>query len=378
MTAPVVTDSSFKSFFTKSSRSNATFNPESPTQSSRGSFFARAVGIFRRKRAKEPEDSGLTPSSIADDIDETADEKVVRLEKELQNMRRYAAESDAKCKQLQRMQKTLDNEVQDLTESLFQEAYKMANTAEARREQAEKLLNEALLKVDLLQAEVKALKEIVKSPAKRVLRDKNYKKEAPKALKSAFKSKGSASIPANLDATGNVTEVPDFDPIYFSEFSEWRRLTSGSAGQVPDESETKFMQRTLAEDIQPCLTFTNKALAAEVLEAIKTNTLEVEPLSGNDDPHELKLCGLMEVAKECPYRLRTNGDAQWVFVSLSARNRIMAVCDFFTYLRYLRFGIVKAELEDAFLDIAAMRRNMALARFGFDFTAKMTGSGLTN
>lgn len=35
---------------------------------------------------------------------------------------------------------------------------------------AEKLLAEALMKVDLLQAEVKALKDIVKSPSKRTLR----------------------------------------------------------------------------------------------------------------------------------------------------------------------------------------------------------------
>ena len=58
--------------------------------------------------------------------------------------------------------------------------------------------------------------------------------------------------------------------------------------------------------------------------------------------------------------------------------QITAVCDLFTYLRYLKNGIVKASDEDAFVEITVMKKNLALARFGFDFVTKMNGSGLTD
>lgn len=58
--------------------------------------------------------------------------------------------------------------------------------------------------------------------------------------------------------------------------------------------------------------------------------------------------------------------------------QITAICDLFTYLRYLKNGIVNATDEDAFFEITTIRKNTALARFGFDFVAKMNGSGLTD
>lgn len=46
---------------------------------------------------------------------------------------------------------------------IFKEAYKMVNAAEERKDRAERLLAEAHLKLDLLQAEVLALKSVVKN-----------------------------------------------------------------------------------------------------------------------------------------------------------------------------------------------------------------------
>lgn len=91
-------------------------------------------------------------------------DQIVRLEKEL---RHSIAEKEAKYTRLSELQNHIDSEVQELTEKLFQEAYRMVNDAESRRAKAEKLL----LKVDyfkymvyMLVAEVEALKVIVMSP----------------------------------------------------------------------------------------------------------------------------------------------------------------------------------------------------------------------
>uniref|UniRef100_A0AC35G8Q0 GDP/GTP exchange factor Sec2 N-terminal domain-containing protein n=1 Tax=Panagrolaimus sp. PS1159 TaxID=55785 RepID=A0AC35G8Q0_9BILA len=320
-------------------------------------------------------DSGLIPSS-ADDPDETLEEKVKRLEHELKESRRVAAKSDAECQKLLKMQKTLDNEVQDLTETLFQQAYHVADEAEAKRRQAEKLLNEALFKVDLLQAEVKALKDIVKSPSKRTLKDRFGHKKSESQVYSLTPTKGKSSslhltpIKSSKSSTSISQEEVEVDPIYFEEFNEW---LSSSISLSSDNGETKFLKRVIKEDVEPCLTFTNAELALKILDSIKKNTLEMEPCLNET----IKICELTKIEKLCPYRLKTEMENEWVYISLQARNRITAVCDLLTYLRYLQNGIVKSAPHDSYLEIASMRKNLALARFGFDFITKMNGTGLT-
>jgi hypothetical protein len=70
-------------------------------------------------------------------------------------------EKDATINNLNEIRNKLENEIQDLSASLFEEAYSIANSAKAEQIQAEKLLKEANGKIDVLQAEVKALKELV-------------------------------------------------------------------------------------------------------------------------------------------------------------------------------------------------------------------------
>nr|CDP97962.2 Bm4355 [Brugia malayi] len=62
----------------------------------------------------------------------------------LKELRHSIAEKEAKYTRLSELQNHIDSEVQELTEKLFQEAYRMVNDAESRRAKAEKLL----LKVD--------------------------------------------------------------------------------------------------------------------------------------------------------------------------------------------------------------------------------------
>ncbi|VDN25522.1 unnamed protein product [Gongylonema pulchrum] len=49
--------------------------------------------------------------------------------------------------------------------------------------------------------------------------------------------------------------------------------------------------------------------------------------------------------------------------------QIAAVCDFFTYIRYVNNGIVKSGVHDSYWDIICLRKNMTLARLGLNFIA---------
>ncbi|GMS82321.1 hypothetical protein PENTCL1PPCAC_4496 [Pristionchus entomophagus] len=342
----------------------------------------------------------------------SAEDVIRRLEEELESARLQLKERDEKVSRLSLMQTTVDSEVQELTEKLFQEAYKMVNVAEERRERAEKLQRESKLKVDVLQAEVDALKLIVSasgagfnhhhntSPLHQMKQREShspfgrlFNSSTPKSSPSSSSSSSithSTSFPvktksSSLPSTSGEKErtvseeqrkadqIEEIDPVYYREFSAWR-----DGGHPMDGGNGNgFLRRIEQEDVRPCMHFENGKLADEILSAIRANSLEIEPL--NEEKPAVRTCVLSNVPRFCPYRVKTTSSSEWIKISLLARNRIAAVCDFFTYLRYLSLGMVKAGLRDSYFDIIALRKNMALARLGLGFVPKTTvtrpGSG---
>ncbi|VDD96192.1 unnamed protein product [Enterobius vermicularis] len=278
----------------------------------------------------------------------------------------------------------MDTEVHELTEKLFQEAYKMVNDAEERREKAEKLLAESRMKLDVLTAEVEALKIIVKAPSVHIARGgvatrifgskfgifssskKNkrvdiYVPAEKKSLSWPASTKDSTvSHNEEMKQQENVFEV---DPIYYREFAEWHE-----SGAVLDE-KSPFWKRIVTEEIEPCLNFENVETKNKIISAVKCNALELEPVI--EQKPSLKACALSNVFCVCPYRLRVAGGEEWMYVSLLSRNRITAVCDFFTYIRYVNQGIVKSGLHDLYREVINLRKNMALARLGLGFVPKL-------
>ena len=55
------------------------------------------------------------------------------------------------------------------------------------------------------------------------------------------------------------------------------------------------------------------------------------------------------------------------------RFQIAAVCDFFTYIRYVQQGIVKSGLHESYWDVITLRKNMTLTRLGLGFVPKIGG-----
>lgn len=76
-------------------------------------------------------------------------------------LKKRLKEKDDTIATLNDVRNRLESEIQELSASLFEQAYTMVNTARAEAAQSDKLLKEANGKIDVLQAEVKALKELV-------------------------------------------------------------------------------------------------------------------------------------------------------------------------------------------------------------------------
>ncbi|XP_015254688.1 PREDICTED: guanine nucleotide exchange factor for Rab-3A-like [Cyprinodon variegatus] len=83
------------------------------------------------------------------------------LREQLDAAKRELKLKDKECERLSQVRNQLEQELEELTASLFEEAHKMVREANVKQAGAEKQLKEAQGKIDVLQAEVTALKTLV-------------------------------------------------------------------------------------------------------------------------------------------------------------------------------------------------------------------------
>ncbi|XP_071357874.1 rab-3A-interacting protein isoform X4 [Trachinotus anak] len=254
------------------------------------------------------------------------------------------------------------------------EAHKMVREANVKQANAEKQLKEALGKIDVLQAEVQALKTLVlSSPTSPV-------GELPSAggVKTPFrkghsrnKSTSSAILGTQPDPSATqpiVRECREVDSQLFSEFKAWKE-------EPTLDRSCCFLERVYREDIYPCLTFSKSELGSAILEAVEQNTLSVEPVGFQPLPVVKasavecggpKKCALSGQTKTCKHRIKFGDSSNYYYVSPYCRYRITAVCNFFTYIRYIHQGLVKQQdAEQMFWEVMQLRREMSFAKLGY-------------
>ncbi|XP_069580086.1 rab-3A-interacting protein isoform X3 [Brachyistius frenatus] len=261
------------------------------------------------------------------------------------------------------------------------EAHKMVREANVKQATAEKQLKEALGKIDVLQAEVQALKTLVlSSPTSPV------GELPPSGSKTPFrkghsrnKSTSSAVLGTQPDPSATepiVRECREVDSHLFGEFRVWREEPTLDRSCV-------FLERVYREDIYPCLTFSKSELGSAILEAVEQNTLSVEPVGfqplpvvkasavecGGPNGRMAELitkCALSGQTKTCKHRIKFGDSSNYYYVSPYCRYRITAVCNFFTYIRYIHQGLVKQQdAEQVFWEVMQLRREMSFAKLGY-------------
>ncbi|KAG8035474.1 hypothetical protein G9C98_006920 [Cotesia typhae] len=240
-----------------------------------------------------------------------------------------------------------------------EEAHNMVREANTRQATAERLLEESRMKNEVLAAEVSALKTLVltSTPAQ-----PNPHLHPQIDIRSKS-SRTKTSLPIEIHASEKDVidhrdinkefrerdrdrdrdkdkdkECKDFgveiDPILHSEFLRWKE------NPCIDKSDV-FIARVFREDIELCLSFPNQELGSKVRQAV-----------------------LDEVPRQCLYRMRLGDQDVHYSISQICRNRIIAVCDFLNYLRYIERGLVKSAVNDIFWEITRLRKEMVLARLG--------------
>ncbi|XP_039294522.1 guanine nucleotide exchange factor for Rab-3A-like [Nilaparvata lugens] len=106
-----------------------------------------------------PLDSGV--ESAASSWDRMAESAHARLQDELRRAHHKLKLKDEEVTRLSRIRNEVEAELEELTASLFQEAHNMVREANVAQAAAEKALKESHMQIDVLTAEVAALKTLV-------------------------------------------------------------------------------------------------------------------------------------------------------------------------------------------------------------------------
>ncbi|XP_044198810.1 rab-3A-interacting protein isoform X1 [Thunnus albacares] len=309
-----------------------------------------------------------------------------RLKEELAKAQRELLLKDEECERLSKVRDQLGQELEELTASLFQEAHKMVREANVKQANAEKQLKEALGKIDVLQAEVQALKTLVLSSPTSPVGELPSAGVGGGGSKTPFrkghsrnKSTSSAILGTQPDPSATqpiVRECREVDSQLFSEFKAWKE-------EPTLDRSCCFLERVYREDIYPCLTFNKSELGSAILEAVEQNALSVEPVGfqplpvvkasavecGGPNGRRAELvtkCALSGQTKTCKHRIKFGDSSNYYYVSPYCRYRITAVCNFFTYIRYIHQGLVKQQdAEQMFWEVMQLRREMSFAKLGY-------------
>ncbi|KAJ8953073.1 hypothetical protein NQ318_013415 [Aromia moschata] len=244
-------------------------------------------------------------------------------------------------------------EIDKLTSNGDFEAHNMVREANEKQAAAEKALKESQMKVDVLTAEVAALKTLVltstpSSPNPHLHPQLNGTRD--EATGVALFAKKHRRSPSHFNLKyGRENSPPDspvkevvhitceveskegleVDPVLHKEFLVWR--------QNPiSEKNDPFIQRIYNEDITFCLSFSNKELTVKVISAIESGTILIEAVS--DKTKAMFPKSLLSVI-------------------------------FLNYLKYIERGLVKSSAHDVYWEIVRLRKNISLARLGLSFAS---------
>uniref|UniRef100_A0A670Y1Q9 RAB3A interacting protein like 1 n=2 Tax=Pseudonaja textilis TaxID=8673 RepID=A0A670Y1Q9_PSETE len=299
------------------------------------------------------------------------------LKEELRRAQKELKLKDEECERLSKVREQLEQELEELTASLFEEAHKMVREANTKQAASEKQLREAQGKIDMLQAEVTALKTLViTSTPSSPNRELHPQLQSP--TKTAFRkghgrnkstsSTGAMTVAGQSAPQESVnSEFKEVDSILFAEFQAWKESPTL-------DKLCPFLKRIYHEDVGPCLDFTKHELSELVQAAVEQNTLTIEPVATQALPVVKvaaiecggpKKCALSGLSRACKHRIKLGDSGNYYYISPSCRARITAVCNFFTYIRYIQQGLVRQDVELMYWEVMRLRKEMSIAKLGF-------------
>jgi len=294
----------------------------------------------------------------------SSDHIEAQLRAELEQVKLQLKTKDEEVIKLSKIREELENEVQELTASLFEEAHKMVGEANIKAAASERCLAEANMKIEGLETEVAGFKDMVltSTPSKP---NKHLHPQISGDKKLAAANRTGLNL-SNCSLEEPIGEKW-VDPVIHKEYIIWKK------SPTLKKDSSKFLQRLFQEDLVPCLTFPNETLTLRVRKAVEDNSLCISPIkttksepSDNERSGELpKHCALFDAPLICQFKVILEENSEQFEISQRARNRIAAACECVIYLRYICEGLVKAHHNEVYWEIVKRRRKVILAKLGY-------------
>ncbi|KAJ1959676.1 hypothetical protein GGI12_004216 [Dipsacomyces acuminosporus] len=212
----------------------------------------------------------------------------------------------------------------------------------------------------------------------------------------------SAHTAAIITGTKSLTASPvtaspiRLDDVLLSEFREFAE--QAQSGRSNNCMGMPFVKHVISEDIEPCLRFGPhpRISSRNVLDAVASNRLQIEEMtpqvanemrrlqqvaerpnghrqamlwerfSGSvaSNPNGCQACGR---ECQCTYRFHMGlkADTDWIQIDTLCRDRLVAACEFYGFIRYLRQGIFASRsIMDMYQETIRLRLCMFYARIG--------------
>ncbi|KAJ1732589.1 hypothetical protein LPJ72_003335 [Coemansia sp. Benny D160-2] len=198
-------------------------------------------------------------------------------------------------------------------------------------------------------------------------------------------------------ATTNGSPQIRLDETLLAEFKDFATQTQSMRSS--NYMSTSYIKSVVSADIEPCLRFGPhpRISSRNVHDAIMANRLQIEEMTpqiaaelrrqqqnadrtnGNRsamlwerfsgtvavNPNGCQACG--RECQQCTYRFRMGyrPDSEWIQIDTMCRDRLVAVCEFYGFVRYLRQGIFASRsLMDLYTETIRLRLCMFYARIG--------------
>ncbi|KAF9438645.1 Guanine nucleotide exchange factor (GEF) which may activate RAB8A and RAB8B [Entomortierella beljakovae] len=323
---------------------------------------------------------------------------------------KYVSEIE-KVADMQHAKETVENELEELSRTLFEEANGMVATEARARHQLE--LTRKHLELELkdaqerLAAEASQLKELkIKMEA--------MEESSPQSKRSSANPSDRANVDlAQLFGLSKISEPTpepqepetaiEIDGQLIQEFKEF--VTQSPTVRLAKIHSLPFMRHCQDEDVEPCLRFgiSPRVTARKLVDGICSNTCYIEEatheqvkeyermvLAAQQPPsparnstsnksmlwerlqtqyaiYQAPKGGCQACGRTGPlsHRYRISSTDEWSFIDRFCRDRLVAVCEFYIFIRNVRSGLYSSRAaEDLYSECLRLRLQMFYARSG--------------
>ncbi|KAG2188933.1 hypothetical protein INT44_004075 [Umbelopsis vinacea] len=370
-----------------------------------------------KSQQKKIEDMTKRIEELEDDLDAKTD-AFMALQNDMELLNEKYVDEIERVAEIQHSKDMVENELEDLSRRLFEEANGMVANEKREKynlEVAQRHLENQLKETrDRLHAEQMQLKELRIKMEEMELKSNEEEKEESDSGEQGKRSSsalsdagargltdmtallnGSSKRQSQNGADLNSTAT-NIDDLVLGEFQDF--IATGRSLPLKKLHTNPFMKNCQAEDVEPCLRFgPNPRLSAKkIIDAIVMNKCFIEEapagfadqqanrpidvqlritaqksmmwerFSGNTQGHfkGCQACGRND-GSPLPFRFRVAYYDDWACIDRYCRDRLVAVCEFYVFVRNARQGYYNSRsIHDLYQESIRLRLQMFYARMG--------------